>query len=473
MSKKNPYSKREREINNIAKSYERSREQGKDIYMDADDLADLADWYFSNHEEEAAWDVIEAGLAMHPDNTTLWVEKANLLIEVDRIEEAEQIAESLDDDSDGEAIILRAKLLMLHGKEQEAQELLNLHDFDVDAIGVAYMYLETNRPQEALEWLERIQPEEGEDAEEEEMYLSCKGDCLQALKRYDEAVEVINQLIDRDPYAAQYWYGLAMCYYQQGLYEKAMNAADFAVVSDEEFGNAYALRGDIFQCLGNREKAREDYVKAIELKALSPDFLQVFDIEDLLNEGKWQEAIAILYKETKDKTKLPSYRAEAMSQLAYCLINLGQSAEAEEWLQRSLRLDDLNATTYLLLGRIKMEINEESEAVFYWKKALQLEPFDYTWERIANQCLVLQRFDYMEACYEEIKKIRPNDRSIDMMLAIISLIQGNEEKFLSYNRTSEHPFSEQQVREYKRLISHTRKEELSEALLAIVNKLNI
>ena len=368
---------------------------------------------------------------------------------------------------DSEAIILRAKLLVMKGKKEEAGELLQLNEQEIDIVGVAYMYLETNLPEEAMIWLRKGKMEK---ETKDESYLAALGDCLQALKKYDEAIVIVNKLIDLDPYSAHYWYGLAMCYYQQEHFERAMDAVDYAIVSDEEFGNAYALRGDLFQHLGNRDKARENYQKALQLKALNPDFMKFFSLEDLMNESRWEEAALILAVEVNDTSKPNAFRAEAMIQYAFCLTYLERSKEAMEWLEKAIELDEKNASAYVLLGRLYFEKGDELTAVNKWKKALRLEPFDTTWEHIANQCLALQRFDYMELCFEKVKMIRPEDKQVDLILALLNLVLGNDEKFQQYNRVCSHPLSEQQAREYKKLLSRVSEEQLSETFTNILKE---
>lgn len=465
MSKKNPYSKHEQEINNLARQFEQALQSGEGLYFDADDLADLADWYFTNHQPDEAWEVLEQGLLMHPDDTVLLVEKANLLVEDGRVEEAMEISDDILDDSDEEVIGLRAKLLIINDKQEEAKALLKEHEGDIDIVGVAYMYLETNLPLDALNWLKKGKMEQ---EDKDESYLAALGDCLQALDRYDEAIAIVNKLIDLDPYSAHYWYGLALCYYKKELIDKAMEAVDYAIVSDEDFGNAYALKGDLFQHLGNRKLARENYVKALELNAINQEFLDVFDIEDLMKDSQWEKAIKILAKEVTDTQKTPAYRAEAMIQYAFCLAALGEIKKATEWLELAMSLDEQNVGAYLLMGRIYFEKGDELSAVDMWKKALHYEPYDVTWERIANHCLSLQRFDYMEICYEKIKLIRPEDKQVDLVLAILNLLLGDEEKFRKYNRMCVHPLSEQKAKEYKAILSKASSDQLSEAFANIL-----
>ena len=52
MSKKNLLSGRDKELQELAEQYEAAKAENKPIYLDADDLADLADWYAMHGKSE-------------------------------------------------------------------------------------------------------------------------------------------------------------------------------------------------------------------------------------------------------------------------------------------------------------------------------------------------------------------------------------------------------------------------------------
>ena len=70
MSKKNLLSGRDKELQELAEQYEAAKAENKPIYLDADDLADLADWYAMHGKSEQATEVVEYGLSLHPASQT-------------------------------------------------------------------------------------------------------------------------------------------------------------------------------------------------------------------------------------------------------------------------------------------------------------------------------------------------------------------------------------------------------------------
>ena len=99
MSKKNLLSGRDKELQEMAEQYEAAKAENRTIYLDADDLADLADWYAVHHKYAMATEVVEYGLGIHPDNTALLVEQAYLFLDTQHKEQAKDILERIAEES--------------------------------------------------------------------------------------------------------------------------------------------------------------------------------------------------------------------------------------------------------------------------------------------------------------------------------------------------------------------------------------
>ena len=274
MSKKNLLSGREKELQDMAEQYEQAQAEQRSIYLDAEDLADLADWYGIRQKQDMALEVVDYGLRLHPDNTSLLIEKAYLYLDEYDTETAREIAGKLDGNQ-WEVKVLQAQICIMNNEEAQANRLLadieDPQDIDV-MINVGYMYINVNHPDKALEWLT---PGIGK-YEDDEPFLSVLGDAYYGLGRLDEAAEIYNKLIDKNPYSATYWFVLARCYFDQQMYDKAIEACDYAIISDDEFAEAYQMRGNAYIFLQNEERALEDFREAARLGVLSQCFIDTY-----------------------------------------------------------------------------------------------------------------------------------------------------------------------------------------------------
>ena len=114
-----------KELNELIAQYETAKAENRQLYLDADQLADIADWYASERKFEEAQEVITYGLKIHPGNTALLIEQAYLYLDTQKLQKAKKVADSIPEDFDSEVKLLKAELLLNGGKLEEAQWLLS------------------------------------------------------------------------------------------------------------------------------------------------------------------------------------------------------------------------------------------------------------------------------------------------------------------------------------------------------------
>lgn len=270
MSNKNLLSGRDKELQELAEQYEAAMAENKPFYQDADELADLADWYGTKKRYDKAFEIAEYGLKLHPDSTELMIEYAYLHLDNGKKAKAREIIENLPDTYSPEAKVVRAHLLLSEGKLDDAEQLLDtIEDKDdlANVVDVSYMYLDMGYPDKALAWLDPVK----EEYSDEEAYIAVVADCLYGKGMTEEAIPLYNRLIDMNPYSAPYWFGLARCHFEEMNFNQAIDACDYALVSDDEFADAYVMKGHCFYQLGNEDAALEYYQKAEELHGLAPE----------------------------------------------------------------------------------------------------------------------------------------------------------------------------------------------------------
>ena len=137
----------------MAEQYEAAKAENRSIYLDADDLADLADWYAVHHKYAMATEVVEYGLGIHPNNTALLVEQAYLFLDTQHKEQAKDILERIAEES-SEVKVLKANLLLGEGKEEEAEAILDSIDDKDDLaniVDVSYMYIDSGLPGKSID----------------------------------------------------------------------------------------------------------------------------------------------------------------------------------------------------------------------------------------------------------------------------------------------------------------------------------
>lgn len=438
MSRKKLLSGKDRKMIDLAEKYETAEAENKRVYMDADDLADLADWYAVRGKFQQALGVVEYGLQLHPGDTALLVEQAYLFIDIQRIDDARRTAAYITEDYLPEVKILKAYLLMDEGKTAEAEQLIDsIEDKDdlPNIIEIAYLYIDMDDPEKAAHWLERGKTR----YEDNESYLTALASYYGASGQTEEASVYYNKLIDINPYAASYWYGLARCYFDLEEFEKAIDACDYATVSDEEYGDPYLLRGHAFFHLGNDEKALENYRMAIKYGTIDADFINAFVGMSKISQEKWEEAYRYirLAIENVEKSIVPLELLYANA--ALCLHKLGRNKEAHNYCRMAYKLNPAEVDAYLIEGRIYQSEGNASQALRQWIKAIRKAPYADTWNEVGMSCLETGEIRLASIAFEHVKRIEPDFAGINEKLAIVSLLLHDKENFAKYNVLCQRP----------------------------------
>lgn len=470
MNRKNLLSGRDKELYELAEQYENAQREKTPIYMDAEDLADLADWYAMRNKFQTALEVTEYGLSLHPNNTALLVERAYLFMDTQRRSKAKVIADSIPDDTSDEVKVLKANILMGEGKLNEAEELLDKikdkHEL-ANIVEVAYLYNDMGYPQKASQWLKK-----GEGLyDEDEAYLAVIADCLYANRKFEEASVYYNRLIDKDPYSAPYWFGLARCYFELQQYDKAIDACDYAIISDEEFAEAYVVKGHAFYQLGNEKKALESYRKAEKMQVLTHDFIYTFIAMGHISQNEWDKAYDYLEAAIDNYQEKTIPLSMLYSNAALCLLKMGEKKKAYQYCRKAINADPNDVENYLMSGRIYMEDQKPQEAVREWAKALNMSPYPETWNEIGLICMEINQIEYAQVAFEHVKREAPDFEGINERLTSIYLLLHDKENFMKYNKLCKKPISQDELKELQQMMNKEEREEMAKIMKEIFDSL--
>lgn len=207
-------------------------------------------------------------------------------------------------------------LLEQQHDEEASQRLQIVRGLGVEdkegVLGVAELFRKRSQYTESLEWYDRIL---GHDPDYTQAYVG-KGDALFRLKRYEEAIEVMNKAIALDP--------------------------DMSVVPTLQ-----VLMGEAAQALGRLEEASELYKLVLRN---NPRHVGALDRLAMVHyeQSRYEEALE-LYRMHID---IAPDNANAHSNLGIVLYEMGRSDEARKSLEHALSLDPDAAMAKIVLDLI-------------------------------------------------------------------------------------------------------------------------
>jgi tetratricopeptide (TPR) repeat protein len=448
----------------MAEAYESARAAGNPYYLDADDITDLTDWYATHDNMVKAFEAAEYGLMLHPDNMPLLVEYTYLYMDNHDTEKARQLIATFPVEND-ETIIVKAKLELLTDQAEKAETLIDsvarkddLHNIS----DIAYAYLDTGHYEKALQWVEPAIERYPDD----EICLGVAADSYYGVENLEQAIRCYNRLIDINPYSAPYWYGLARCYFDEEKYDQAIDACNYALIGDDEYADAYLIKGHAFYELENEEAAIESYRRAEELHAINPEHVHLYIALNRFERRHWEGAyneFEVLIKITPHT--FTSGAARIYAYAALCLYKTGNKQKAQTYLKKARQINPHESAIYLTQGRIRVEEGRYKMGAQAWSKAIEYDPTDIkAWNEISNHCIDLLDLNSAAFALRQCAEIDPNNSVTHGKLAVIYAIQGQQARYQEENRLARRPVNNQEIERLRNSAAELPQEEFAEAL---------
>lgn len=449
MGRKNASSdKQQHELEELIASYEAAQKENKKLYLDADLLADIADEYISGQRFDDAQEVINYGLELHPGNTDLLIVQGYLYLDLSELQKAKQVACSITETYNPEVTLLKAEILLTEGKLDEADALLeSIEDKDSlnVVVGISELLLSMGYSQKALPWL--TEPKIMERYKEDYDFLTTLAECYRCCGQFYEAIPIFNKLIDMNPYSPYNWTCLAKCYFVMEEYEKTVEACDFALAADENYGDAHSMKGHSLFYLGNEEEAIREYRLGIETKNMPPEMGLMFIGLAYANMENW-EMSHTSYQQALDAIgdNDSAFLSDIYSNEAYNLAKLNRYEEAHLLCRKALEKLPDDPDIYLTEGRIYALEKNYDAAKDSWILALRYSPDVETLTQIGGYCMDFGLSNTARAIFERVRKINPDYPDINERLASICLMLRDHKGFFKYNRLAENPITIEALR---------------------------
>ena len=196
---------------NIIKRYEEAQLVNEDIYMEPEELTDIAEFYYDKGNISQAIKAINLAIKLFPSSTMPVIFRARLaLLEEHDSALAEKYADMVCDKSDLDYFYLIAEIMIVN--KQTAMADRYLHDrmeyIDEDDIAdfildVATIFVDYEKYDIAESWLAMSEDYDLPD------YKELKGRIALGQGNYKCSEHIFEELLDEDPYSNHFWNRLA------------------------------------------------------------------------------------------------------------------------------------------------------------------------------------------------------------------------------------------------------------------------
>ena len=345
----------------------------------------LGDIYLDQKQAKKAFEMYQQVRKEDPDNPFVYVSLANYYKDHNQPEKAmESIVSALKNPSlpsDTKMDILGQyvdRLLTNEQKIDETEELFKMliEMYPLEEMPYAYyaMFLQNQkRNTEAfaeLENLININPKNQAAWQNGLQLLNQKQDTVAILDFTEKGLKEL-------PEFPEFYFYRSMALYQQGKYQEALDVNELALknlsttANGLVLGSFYAQMGDIYYKLEKREKAFENYEKALEL---SPSNLYVMNnYAYFLSEEK--KDLRKAERMSGKTVELEPNNSTYLDTYAWILYQQGNYTLAKLYIEKAvsnMKEDEGSDVIYDHAGDIYASLNDIKKALEMWQKALEV-----------------------------------------------------------------------------------------------------
>ena len=358
------------------------------FFFDSTEFESIIQHYLKSFkliQYQLAEKAIVLGLEQHPASVNLKLLRAESYIYVDKLEEADKILNELHaiEPHNEEIYVQKANIFSKRSEHKKAIDALKIalvyakNDADILAmIGMEYLYLD-NFDDARMNFAKCLNVDFDDYSSLYNVIY-----CFDMQNQHQEAIDYLNNFIDKDPYSEIAWHQLGRQHFILEEYNEALRAFDYAVLIDELFVGAYLEKAKTLEHLGKLEEAIENYIVTTELD---------------------------------DPTGFAYYRT------GRCYDKLNQPDLALQYYKKTVKEDPLLDKGWLGITNIYIKEKNYQKALYYIQKALTIDESNTLyWRRNAEINLKLNFFEETIEAFKNCLKY--NDNSLDIYVGLSDVL---------------------------------------------------
>ena len=429
------------DISRLLQHYISAKEEGKEPYFDADQIDEMLDSFEDSNDYTYFDEVLALGLRLHPGNSALQIKKSRQFAYNEDYESALALLENIAETDNQDLDMLKMECycsLNQYSKVLEITEELIARDCDYleevfEYISPILNDLDMNK--EARDFVDRglaLFPDNLILKNELCYILEAEGDV-------SRAIELCNELIDKNPFSYEYWFTLGRLHSMVGDYEKAIEAFDFALTCDDSDMELKILKAYCLYMNEIYEKAIEEYqeIKGDEevMRRISPLMAECY-----MKLEQYEKAYQLLSTIIND----PNMEDGPANYINYirCCTETGRDNEASNKLFEAAQLYPSNVRLLSLLALSLLDSGKKEEAIEITNKIFKVIDNKNTNPEIQEECdSLIQAAEYLLtkgevdkaiSYYKKVLQINPNTPMIHVFLAMAYLRNQNMGEFMDH-----------------------------------------
>ena len=398
--KENPYRENKEEINELLRQYDNLKTGRSHKFLDEEAFEKIVEFFDEKADLQKALEAAEFGSEQYPFSSSLLIKKADILLSLRRYQDALKILEQAElfDGGDINLYILKTDAWLALDQQEKAVELLEmaLHSFEGEEriellFELADVYDDYEEFDKVFDCLKLILEQDPNN--EEALYKICFWTDFTG--NNEASIKLHIKIIDDFPYNELAWFNLAAAYQGLKLFEKAIDAYQYAITIDEKFDYAYRNMGDAYIRLRKFREAIEALEKVLELS--KPEDV-IFEAIGHCYDRLHNYAQARFYY--RKASHMNAEESKIFYKIACTYYNEGQWESAIKQLDNALKIHRLQPEYNLLMGECKFQVGAFKEAIQYLSNAVRVRPKNLSgWEALIR---CLYKADFLDEAREQV-----------------------------------------------------------------------
>lgn len=406
----------EEDYNLSLSKFESMLKTNKVLFFDSEEFEEIILHYIDMGKTSLAKKALKLALEQHPKSTGLKLVQVEMLVYEDQLDAAEKMLNELYaiEPNNEEIYIQKANICSKRDQHEKAVELLKIalqytDDYaDVyNLIGMEYLFMD-NLEMAKDSFIKCLE----EDLEDQSALYNVVY-CFEFLDQNKEAIDYLNQYIDKNPYSEIAWHQVGRLHYGLKEYEEALRAFNYATLIDDEFMGAFMEKAKALERLKQYPEAIESYERTIELDdATSYALLRIGKCHERLG----NTALAIkYYNQTVHEDPLLDKGWIAITDF---YVREKNFQKALFYVNKALAIDNQNQLYWKRYAAINKEMNFFEEAEFGYRKAVEFGDYQLdTWLFWSDILQFLGEFDNAIQTLLQATEYFPEENEIEYRLA--------------------------------------------------------
>lgn len=385
-------------------------------FFDAVEFETIIQFYIDTGEINLAKKALKMGINQHPFHIDLLLLKSELLIFDDANAEAAQLLDIIEEmePSNQEVYIQKAAIFSKTKNHKAAIEMLyrGLEQGDDpheiwSLLAMEYMVLENYT--EAKKFFRLCIEEEPEDYQILYNLLFC----LDYLKANQEALEILNKILESNPYNEIAWLESGKQYLNLNQKEEALSAFDFAIISEDTFTGAYIEKAKLLEEMGRVNQAIEHYEIATQLEDPSA-YLHIRIA--ICHQSLGNDQLALQYFK-KGINEDPSYE-KAWTGIIDFYISKQNPSKALYYCDKALQINENYVSYWKRSALLNKELGKYQESEIAFQNTIELGNYELlVWIGWLDTLIFLNEWDKGQTIAQQAKEFYPEELSLDFKIA--------------------------------------------------------